>query len=434
MAIATAFQASAPVAFAKGKLGLYLAWAAFSKRNGEDFYDSHGDHIPEDDLVAGALSLAKSRLLKVEHNGADRGDIPLVYPMTTDIAKSLGLESKDSGLLIGFRPDAELAAQIDAGEIDQLSISGRAMAEMVKAEIEKSAGAATAPRKRKLTEVEIDEVSLVKRAAHGTGTRIAIAKRADAAAETAESALLTLITANRDAIAKALTRTTETENTMDELKKAQADLAVAQTAIAKSDARCAVLKSVLFASLSAPADQRAYAARLGEDAAEAFFAKSDSERSAEVKDAVAHVSKSGEVFYKTDDARLVAMAKRDDEREVEFAKANGERDMVAFEKRAAVELPNMNARSRGLFIKAIGDNTEALADLKQADAAIAFVTKAHGVGGGKSPDRGPELELETIAKSLQAANPSLTAEMANAAALATERGAQLYAQLQPARV
>ena len=188
-----AFQRNAPVQIAKGgPLGLYFAWGAFAKVDGEPFVDAHGDIIPEDDLVAGAVGLAKSNTLKLEHSGGARGEVPLVMPLTTDIKAALGIESPNSGLVVGFRPDVELAKAIDAGEIIEMSIAGRALAELAKAELAKGADGAPiakAEHKRTLRQLEIDEISLVKRAAHGAGTRIAIAKRADASpAEVAKRA------------------------------------------------------------------------------------------------------------------------------------------------------------------------------------------------------------------------------------------------------
>ena len=507
---ATKFDASAPVAFAKGKLGLYFAWAAFSKRDGEDFYDSHGDHIPEDDLVAGALSLAKAGLLKVEHEGEAKGSVPMVMSLTTDIKDALGIEAANSGIVVGFEPDATTAAAIDSGEVTEMSISGRAMAELVKAAFEKSDDKGKAKRKRKLTQVEIDEVSLVKRAAHGSGTRIAIAKRAGAEESPADAdgSLLEVIRKSeaqplaplvrgevleqreRTAIAKgahpALTTATDghshliydvdceggsTSYESSNTEKAagsyrshshpwvrtatgivigEADghthsIATESVPMTKSadtaptadleaaTKRVSVLKTALLASLSAPADQRAYAARLTGDQAEAFFAKSEGERAAEVKDAVAYTAKSGAVFYKSDDPRLVDFAKRDDEREVELVKTREATELATFEKRAADELKHTKPTVRAKLLKAAeAIGPEAVEALKEGDAARAYMTKAHGVSGPAIP-AGSALEryeagLATFAKAAGKSADAVADDF-----LDTPEGKRLYADYETER-
>ena len=181
-----AIAKSAPARIAKGKLGVYFAWGAFSKRDGKAFVDAHGDKIPDEELVAGALSLAKSAKLGHEHDGTITGSVPLVMPMAEDIQAALELTSPHAGLVVGFTPTAEVAksidASIEAGEPWQMSIEGEAMAELVKATVAKSADVADvtkAEHRRTLRKLRIDKIDLVRAAAHGVGTSIAIAKRAE---------------------------------------------------------------------------------------------------------------------------------------------------------------------------------------------------------------------------------------------------------------
>ena len=151
----------------------------FSKVDGEDFWDSHGHNMPEDDLVEGALSLARSGLLKVEHAGDGAGEVPLVMPLTTDIKKALGIESANSGIVVGFLPDAVTKSAIDAGEITEMSIAGVAFLEAEPVAVAKSTQPAAATGKRyRLRKPVLNEISVLKHGAHGAGTKIAIAKRA----------------------------------------------------------------------------------------------------------------------------------------------------------------------------------------------------------------------------------------------------------------
>lgn len=466
-----AFQRSAPVQIAKGgPLGLYFAWGAFAKVDGEPFVDAHGDIIPEDDLVAGAVGLAESNTLKLEHSGGARGEVPLVMPLTTDIKAALGIESPNSGLVVGFRPDVELAKAIDAGEIVEMSIAGRALAEMAKAEIAKGADGAPvakAEHKRTLRQLEIDEISLVKRAAHGAGTRIAIAKRADASpVEVVKRApAMTTPTAGHqhliwdveeadggtsyevmpgseyghshpfvrladgsisigEAAGHTHTVSTEEATMADDINK---QLLAAQADVTKAEQRTAAV-------LALPVEQFAFAKRLVGGELAAYLAKSATERAEAAKPV--HVAKSGEVFYATDDARLVSMAKAHDAmaEQVELAKAAAATAEIA---KAAAALPNV--KGADLIAKAIhggaltaDERKSALADLAAVNASIALITQPIGKGGAPASSDA-ESQLEALAKSIQAGVPGMSFAKAFDEALATEKGAALYAQAEAAK-
>ena len=467
-----AFQRNAPVQIAKGgPLGLYFAWGAFAKVDGEPFVDAHGDIIPEDDLVAGAVGLAKSNTLKLEHSGGARGEVPLVMPLTTDIKAALGIESPNSGLVVGFRPDVELAKAIDAGEIIEMSIAGRALAELTKAEIVKGADGAPvakAEHKRTLRQLEIDEISLVKRAAHGAGTRIAIAKRADASpAEVAKRAPAMTDPTNGhqhliwdveeadggtsyevmpgaeyghshpfvrradgsisigEAAGHTHTVSTTEEATMaDDINK---QLLAAQADVSKAEQRTAAV-------LALPVEQFAFAKRLVGGELAAYLAKSATERAEAAKPV--HVAKSGEVFYASDDPRLVSMAKAHDAmaEQVEVAKAAAATAEIA---KAAAALPNV--KGADLIAKAIhgaaltaDERKSALADLAAVNATVAVITQPIGKGGAPGPNDA-ESQLEALAKSIQAGVPGMSFAKAFDEALATEKGSALYAQAEAAK-
>jgi hypothetical protein len=482
-----AFQRSAPVQIAKGgPLGLYFAWGAFAKVDGEPFVDAHGDIIPEDDLVAGAVGLAKSNTLKLEHSGGARGEVPLVMPLTTDIKAALGIESPNSGLVVGFRPDVELAKAIDAGEIVEMSIAGRALAELAKAEIAKGADGAPvakAEHKRTLRQLEIDEISLVKRAAHGAGTRIAIAKRKSTAPPVDEirAALRELDVSAVDMAKRAPAMTAPTNghqhliwdveeadggtsyevmpgseyghshpfvrladgsisigeaaghtHTVSTEEATMADdinkqLLAAQADVTKAEQRTAAV-------LALPVEQFAFAKRLVGGELAAYLAKSATERAEAAKPV--HVAKSGEVFYSSDDARLVSMAKAHDAmaEQVELAKAAAATAEIA---KAAAALPNV--KGADLIAKAIhggaltaDERKSALADLAAVNASIALITQPIGKGGAPASNDA-ESQLEALAKSIQAGVPGMSFAKAFDEALATEKGAALYAQAEAAK-
>ncbi len=425
------FEGRIPAEIAKGgPLGLYFAWGAFCKVDGAPFVDSHGDVIPEDDMVAAALSLAEAGKLNLEHTDAARGSVPLVFPLVSDVAKALGIESTRSGLIVGFRPDATLAKAIDAGEVTEMSIEGRALVEAAKAALAKSEGAevAKAEHKRTLRKLEIDAISLVRRAAHGAGTRIAIAKRAESspvevakrtpAMTDAAAGHQHLIhdTEERDGFtsyevapgseyghshpwirledgsveigeAAGHTHTVEDTTAMADTAEINKSLAAAQADVTKARALTAAVLSL------SPAEF-AYARRLSPDAVAAYVAKSAPER-AELAKPV-HVAKSGETFYADDDARLVSMAKVNDQMAdaLEAARAGVVTAEIA-KSAAAVPLIKSADLIVGAIHKALaGDERKAaLEALATANASIATVCQP--IGSGVEPvTKSAEIKLE----------------------------------------
>ncbi len=109
---------------------LVFGFAVVSKIDGEDYYDRHGDHIPEDEVLNASLAFAKSAApANVNHRGPDVGSHPFVFPLTTEIAKSLGIETSRTGLLIGQQVDPETFAKFESGELRAFSIEGVAVPE-----------------------------------------------------------------------------------------------------------------------------------------------------------------------------------------------------------------------------------------------------------------------------------------------------------------
>jgi len=423
----------APARIAKGKLGVYFAWGAFSKRDGEIFTDSHGDRIPDDELVAGALSLAKSAQLGHEHDGTLTGSVPLVMPLPEDIQAALEITSPHAGLAVGFQPSPAFAASLDAGDEWEMSIEGVAVAEMVKSAIAKSADAggeiAKAEHKRTLRNLTINKIDLVKRGAHGAGTRIAIAKRAESSpvvevakrtpAMTAAAAghqHLIHDTEERDGFtsyevapgseyghshpwirledgsveigeAAGHTHTVEDTTAMADNAEINKSLAAAQTDVTKARALTAAVLSL------SPAEF-AYARRLSPDAVAAYVAKSAPER-AELAKPV-HVAKSGETFYADDDARLVSMAKANDQMAdaLEAARAGVATAEIA---KSAAAVPMIKSADLivGAIHKALSgeERKTALEALATANASIATVCQP--LGSGVEPvTKSAEIKLE----------------------------------------
>jgi hypothetical protein len=108
-------------------LGLVFGFAIVSKEDGEDYFDVQGDHIPEDAMLKAATDFMQhSRTAKEMHQGDRAGEVVFAFPLTTDIAESLDITTKRTGLLIAMKPnDDEMLRKFRDGELTGFSIGGR---------------------------------------------------------------------------------------------------------------------------------------------------------------------------------------------------------------------------------------------------------------------------------------------------------------------
>ena len=106
-------------------LGLVFGFAIVSKKDGADYYDLQDDHIPEDAMLKASLDfMINSRVAKEMHSGDEAGTVVFAFPLTTDIAKALEIETKTTGLLIAMRPAEGMLAKFKSGEFTGFSIGG----------------------------------------------------------------------------------------------------------------------------------------------------------------------------------------------------------------------------------------------------------------------------------------------------------------------
>lgn len=119
-------QSDAAVIKVDQSLGLVFGFAIVCKQDGNDYYDSQDDHIPEDAMLKAAADFMKnSRVAKDMHQGEQVGDVVFAFPLTDDIAKSLGIVTKQTGLLIGMMPGPDILSKYASGEYTGFSIGGR---------------------------------------------------------------------------------------------------------------------------------------------------------------------------------------------------------------------------------------------------------------------------------------------------------------------
>lgn len=114
-----------PVCKVDDSLGLVFGWAIVCTEDGDPYFDVQGDHIPEYSMVKAATDfMLHSRAAKEMHQGDETGQILYAFPMTSDIAKALGIETKRTGLLIGMRPSPEVLGKFRDGTYTGFSIGG----------------------------------------------------------------------------------------------------------------------------------------------------------------------------------------------------------------------------------------------------------------------------------------------------------------------
>ena len=106
-------------------LGLVFGFAIVCKQDGEPYFDAQNDHIPEDAMLkAGVDFMLNSRVAKEMHSGGQAGTVVFAFPLTSDIAKALDIETKQTGFLIAMKPDAGMLKRFKSGELTGFSIGG----------------------------------------------------------------------------------------------------------------------------------------------------------------------------------------------------------------------------------------------------------------------------------------------------------------------
>lgn len=105
--------------------GLVIGWAMVCKQDGEDYWDVQDNHIPEPAMLDALTDFAEhSRMAKEMHSGGPAGEYLFMFPLTTDIAKALGIVTKKTGALVGYKPPPDVLAKFKSGEYTGFSIGG----------------------------------------------------------------------------------------------------------------------------------------------------------------------------------------------------------------------------------------------------------------------------------------------------------------------
>lgn len=448
-----------------GKNPLVYCWAlTCTGEDGQPYHDLQGDAIQPDAFIKAAEEfMAAGAAVDEMHDGKQTSKVAFAFPMDADIARgmfgeAIGKQVKTSGLMVAIRPAPEALAKLRSGAYTGVSIAGLGTREVAK---RAPATGKVAKGGVVMTTVEAGHQHTVDM----TGYDDSVRNSGQTSSQTSEGAEEAHSHAwIRDPMTGAIHIAMDSGHThevempgeaaLDEEEAGEGEEGDGEEGYSPPDDEAPSVKSMsnltLFKrALELPEEHRAYLAQLEtEEAAELLnsgklaeeFAKADAE------DPVVFTAASGETFRKSDDGRLVALAKRNDElaKDAEIQKAA--REKVELEKRAGVELVGF-AKSvdvKVAVVKAIESipdeavRKEAWEMLRGARAAFAMLGKAHGVNPGDATEAETPIAkfhaarvefAKTVTKTDKPTDAQIRAVTGQF--IRTEEGAALYAEAHP---
>jgi hypothetical protein len=105
-------------------LGLVFGFAVVSTVDGEPYFDVQGDHIPEGDMLKAATEFMETSRTAKDMHKTQAGSVVFAFPLTTDIAKALDIQSPKTGLLIAMKPEPSVLEKFVDGTYTGFSIGG----------------------------------------------------------------------------------------------------------------------------------------------------------------------------------------------------------------------------------------------------------------------------------------------------------------------
>ncbi len=121
-------------------LGIVLGWAIICNtgvnikkgESGEPYFDKQGDHIPEysmleatTDFMLNSRKAGEMHWKNEEGEAIGKGVVVFCWPMTAEIAKAFGVETKQTGLMIAMKPEEdEILEKFRNGDYKGFSIGG----------------------------------------------------------------------------------------------------------------------------------------------------------------------------------------------------------------------------------------------------------------------------------------------------------------------
>lgn len=116
------------------ELGLVFGYAIVCKIDGADYYDKNvdttGERVPElipeaAMMKAAAEFMATARPGNEMHRGPESGTFLFAFPLTTEIAKAMEIDTRITGLMVCYKPTPDVYKKFKDGTYKGFSIEGR---------------------------------------------------------------------------------------------------------------------------------------------------------------------------------------------------------------------------------------------------------------------------------------------------------------------
>lgn len=115
------------VAKVEESLGLVFGWSMVCKIDGTPYVDLQDQHITERGMLKMILGFVKNHgsVAHDMHTDVIDGSFPFAFPLTTDIAESLGITTSKTGAIIGYQPETDgMLQKFSSGLYKGFSIAG----------------------------------------------------------------------------------------------------------------------------------------------------------------------------------------------------------------------------------------------------------------------------------------------------------------------
>lgn len=113
---------------------MVYGWASVVTEKGTPVEDLQGDIIPAEVMEKAATEfMASARMAKAMHRGDGIGEVLHSFPVTDELAKSLGIETDREGWIVGVKIKSdEIWQLVKSGNLPAFSIGGMASSVEVK--------------------------------------------------------------------------------------------------------------------------------------------------------------------------------------------------------------------------------------------------------------------------------------------------------------
>ncbi|MYD94565.1 MAG: hypothetical protein F4Y02_12930 [Chloroflexi bacterium] len=138
--MADTFEIRGTVAKVDDSLGLVFGFGAVCTEDGQPYYDTQDEHASEAELLKALLNFVEHWQIAGEKHATDdaglpeiHGSVPFVFPLLSDVAKALDIQTPTTGALIAMKPTPEVFAKFKSGEYRSFSMGGTARRRIVEA-------------------------------------------------------------------------------------------------------------------------------------------------------------------------------------------------------------------------------------------------------------------------------------------------------------